>query len=109
MSRPEEIPRVRFRTNEIGSRVLSRMTGLDIEDGQSGYRVVSAELLRGLRLNARGYTIETEILLKAAPRVKRFREVPVRVVYGGPFPHPPFPGPLVRLLGGGDYKMVEVG
>ncbi|HYB52990.1 MAG TPA: glycosyltransferase family 2 protein, partial [Thermoanaerobaculia bacterium] len=37
MSRPEEIPRVRFRTNEIGSRVLSRMTGLDIEDGQSGY------------------------------------------------------------------------
>lgn len=107
MSRPEEIPRVRFRTNEIGSRVLSRMTGLDIEDGQSGYRVVSAELLRGLRLNARGYTIETEILLKAAPRVKRFKEVPVRVVYGGPSHYRPFRDTWIICWGAVYYKVFE--
>ena len=63
MRQPEEIPLVRFRTNEIGSRILSRMTGLEIEDGQSGFRVVAADLLRRLKLNARGYSIETEILL----------------------------------------------
>jgi len=107
MSRPEEIPRVRFRTNEIGSHVLSRMTGLDIGDGQSGYRVISAELLRGLQLNARGYTIETEILLKAAPRVKHFREVPVRVVYGGPSHYRPFRDTWIICWGAVYYKVFE--
>ena len=67
MARPEETPAVRYRTNEIGSRILTRMTGHDVEDGQSGYRVISADLLRKLKLTARGYLIETEILLKAAP------------------------------------------
>jgi glycosyltransferase involved in cell wall biosynthesis len=90
MSRPEEIPAYRFRTNEIGSRILSRMTGHEIEDGQSGYRLVSVELLRKLELTAAGYSIETEMLLKAASRVPRFRHVPVRVIYGGPSHYRPF-------------------
>src|SRR5262249_28871846 len=80
---PEAIPPVRYKTNEIGSRILTRMTGHEIQDGQSGYRVVACDLLRKLRLTARGYSIETEMLLKAAPHVERFREVPVRAVYGG--------------------------
>ena len=41
--------------------------GHEVEDAQSGYRVVVGGLLRRLDLNARGYIIETEILLKAAP------------------------------------------
>ena len=40
MAEPDAIPRYRYRTNEIGSRILSRMTGLEVEDAQSGYRVV---------------------------------------------------------------------
>jgi glycosyltransferase involved in cell wall biosynthesis len=90
MSRPEEIPAYRFHTNEIGSRILSRMTGHEIEDGQSGYRLVSSALLRRLPLSAAGYAIETEMLLKAAARVPRFRHVPVRVIYGGPSHYRPF-------------------
>jgi glycosyltransferase involved in cell wall biosynthesis len=107
MSRPEEIPPVRYRTNEIGSRILSRMTGLEIEDGQSGYRVVDADLLRRLALSARGYTIETEILLKAAPYVKRFRQVPVRVVYGGPSHYRPFRDTWIISWGAVYYKVFE--
>jgi hypothetical protein len=84
------MPAYRFRTNEIGSRILSRMTGHEIEDGQSGYRLVSVELLRKLELTAAGYSIETEMLLKAASRVPRFRHVPVRVIYGGPSHYRPF-------------------
>ena len=52
------------------------MTGLDVEDGQSGFRVISADLLRRLRLSSKGYMIETEILLKAAPRVPGSRTFP---------------------------------
>ncbi len=101
------IPAVRYKTNEIGSRILSRMTGLEVEDSQSGYRVVAARVLRGLRLNARGYAIETEMLLKAAPRVRRFRHVPVRVLYGGPSHYRPFRDTWKISWGAVYYKVFE--
>ncbi len=107
MARPEETPAVRYHTNEIGSRILSRMTGHEVEDGQSGYRVVATGLLRRLRLTARGYLIETEILLKAAPFVERFRHVPVRAIYGGPSHYRPFVDTWIISWGAVYYKVFE--
>ncbi len=107
MARPEETPAVRYRTNEIGSRILSRMTGHDVEDGQSGYRVISADLLRRLDLNSRGYMIETEILLKAARHVPRFRHVPVSAIYGGPSHYRPFVDTWIISWGAVYYKVFE--
>jgi glycosyltransferase involved in cell wall biosynthesis len=107
MARPEETPAVRYRTNEIGSRILTRMTGHDVEDGQSGYRVIAADLLRRLKLSARGYLIETEILLKAAPYVARFRHVPVRAIYGGPSHYRPFRDTWIISWGAVYYKVFE--
>ena len=107
VARPEETPAVRYRTNEIGSRILTRMTGHEVEDGQSGYRVIAAEVLRRLRLNARGYLIETEILLKAAPHVARFRHVPVRAIYGGPSHYRPFRDTWIISWGAVYYKVFE--
>lgn len=101
------IPAYRYRTNEIGSRILSRMTGLEIEDAQSGYRVVAASLLRRLALNANGYIIETEMLLKAAPHIRRFRHVPVRAIYGGPSHYRPFRDTWVISWGAVYYKVFE--
>ena len=43
---PATMPAKNFWANTIGDKVLSRMTGLPIEDGQSGYRVIAADLLR---------------------------------------------------------------
>jgi len=107
VARPEETPAVRYRTNEIGSRILTRMTGHEVEDGQSGYRVIAADILRRLRLNARGYLIETEILLKAAPLVARFRHVPVRAIYGGPSHYRPFRDTWIISWGAVYYKVFE--
>jgi glycosyltransferase involved in cell wall biosynthesis len=107
MARPEETPAVRYRTNEIGSRILSRMTGHHVEDGQSGYRIVSTDLLRRLNLNSRGYMIETEILLKAARHVERFRHVPVRAIYGGPSHYRPFVDTWIISWGAVYYKVFE--
>ncbi len=107
MQEPEAIPAYRFRTNEIGSQVLSRMTGHDVEDAQSGYRVVAADVLRRLPLSARGYIIETEILLKAARHVKRYRAVPVRAIYGGPSHYRPFRDTWVISWGAVYYKVFE--
>jgi len=107
MSEPDAIPAYRFRTNEIGSRILTRMTGHGIEDAQSGYRVVAAEVLRKLALTARGYSIETEILLKAARHVGRFAHVPVRAIYGGPSHYRPFRDTWVISWGAVYYKVFE--
>jgi glycosyltransferase involved in cell wall biosynthesis len=107
VARPEETPAVRYRTNEIGSRILTRMTGHEVEDGQSGYRVIAADILRRLKLNARGYLIETEILLKAAPHVVGFRHVPVRAIYGGPSHYRPFRDTWIISWGAVYYKVFE--
>ena len=105
----EDIPRVRFRTNEIGSRILSRMTGHDVEDGQSGFRVIAAPLLRRLALTARGYSIETEILLKAARHVPRFASVPVKAIYADARSHyRPFRDTWKISWGAVYYKVFEV-
>jgi glycosyltransferase involved in cell wall biosynthesis len=82
LARPGRMPAKNFWANTIGDKALSRLTGLPVEDGQSGYRVVAAELLRPLRLVSRRFAIENEILVKAAPHVRRFAVVPVRSVYG---------------------------
>jgi glycosyltransferase involved in cell wall biosynthesis len=84
---PAGMPAKSYWANTIGDKVLHRMTGLPIEDGQSGYRVISARLLRPLRLVSRRYAIENEILIKAAPVVRRFATVPVRSIYGGARSH----------------------
>ena len=109
MRESNDIPRVRFRTNEIGSRILSRMTGHDVEDGQSGYRVIATPVLRRLSLSAKGYSIETEILLKAAPHVRRIRSVPVRAIYNGePSHYRPFRDTWTVSWGAVYYKVFEV-
>jgi glycosyltransferase involved in cell wall biosynthesis len=108
MAEPDAIPAYRYRTNEIGSRILTRMTGLEVEDAQSGYRVVSSDVLRRLELNARGYIIETEILLKAARHVDRFTHVPVRAIYGGRSHYRPFRDTWIISWGAVYYKVFEV-
>ncbi len=90
MESRDAIPSYRYETNRIGDMILSRMTGLGVEDGQSGYRLVETDLLRKIRLRADGYLIETEMLLKAAPRLRAFATVPVRAIYGGPSHYRPF-------------------
>jgi len=108
MQDPDAIPAYRYRTNEIGSRILTRMSGLEVEDAQSGYRVIAADVLRRLSLSARGYIIETEILLKAARHVRRFAHVPVRAIYGGRSHYRPFRDTWIISWGAVYYKVFEM-
>jgi glycosyltransferase involved in cell wall biosynthesis len=108
MDGQDGIPAYRFRTNEIGSRILTRMTGHEVEDGQSGYRVVAARLLRRFSLSSRGYLIETEMLLKAARHVRRFANVPVRAIYDSAGSHyRPFRDTWIISWGAVYYKVFE--
>ncbi len=75
------IPTARFWTNYIGTRILTWMSELQLEDSQSGYRLISSALVRRMRLRSDGYAIETEMLIKAGKSGARVGHVPVRTIY----------------------------
>jgi len=77
------MPASRFHANRIGSLALSRFMGVAIRDTQCGFRLFKADALRGLRLRARGYDIETEMLVKLKRRGGRIARVPITAVYTG--------------------------
>jgi glycosyltransferase involved in cell wall biosynthesis len=79
----DAMPASRYHANRIGSLALSRFLGVAIRDTQCGFRLFKADSLRGLRLKARGYDIETEMLVKLKRRGGRIAGVPVTAVYTG--------------------------
>ena len=76
-------PPARYYANRIGSRALSWFIGVAVRDTQCGYRLFRADMLRDLPLKARGYDIETEMLVKLRRRNGRIVSVPVTAVYAG--------------------------
>jgi len=79
----DSTPASRYHTNRIGSRALSSFIGVPVADTQCGFRLFAADALRGLRLSARGYEIETEMLVKVRRRGGRVASAPVSAVYNG--------------------------
>lgn len=75
------MPASRYYANLIGSRALSRFMGVRVIDTQCGFRLFKSECLRNMRLTARGYEIETEMIVKVGRRGGRIARVPISSVY----------------------------
>lgn len=75
--------------NQLGVKAVSKLIGTPLTDTQSGYRLMSAEVLRGLPLRASGYEGELELLIKACKRGHGVAEIPVATRYadGRPSSH----------------------
>jgi glycosyltransferase involved in cell wall biosynthesis len=69
------------RINQAGNRLFNRLikflTQNPICDSQSGYRVMTAQVLRSMNLKSGEYEIESEMLVKTARKHFRIREVPI--------------------------------
>lgn len=69
------------RFNAAGVRIFNQLgkilTGAVVSDSQSGYRVMKRDVLESMNLNSLGYEIESEMLVKAALRGFRIKEVPI--------------------------------
>ncbi len=70
--------------NESGIRLFNILikifTGISISDSQSGYRVLTSKVLKSLSLKSVEYEIESEMLVKAAQKDFRIKEVPVTYI-----------------------------
>jgi glycosyltransferase involved in cell wall biosynthesis len=75
------MPRARWLTNRLMSRLVSFLARHPIPDSQCGLRVIRKELLASLSLSADRFEIETELLLAAAKRRWKTVSVPVRTIY----------------------------
>lgn len=84
---PERIPPARYWTNYIGTRILTWMTGFELEDSQSGFRLLGSDLARRLKLRSDGYAVETEMLIRVARLGGRLGHVRVRTIYNDEISH----------------------
>jgi len=75
------MPRERYFSNTVGSRIASWLVGREIQDSQSGFRLVRLDKLKRLKLRARKYEIEMEILIKMSLAGCTIAHAPVNMVY----------------------------
>jgi glycosyltransferase involved in cell wall biosynthesis len=75
--------------NQLGVKAVSKLIGTPLTDTQSGYRLITAEVLQGLPLRATGYEMELELLIKGRKRGHRVIDIPVATRYadGRPSSH----------------------
>ena len=79
----EDMPRIRRCSNRTTSRFVSWLSGQDIRDSQTGYRLIKCEVLKRVRCVTRNYDAEPEILIKAGRKGFHIAEVPVATIYHG--------------------------
>ncbi|MBN2382772.1 glycosyltransferase family 2 protein [bacterium] len=75
------IPRYRYYPNRIGQLFLRWLTGQQIEDTQSGFRVYRVRVLKQLDLCAERFALETEVILKTARLGYQILFTPIQTIY----------------------------
>jgi len=82
-----DMPGIRIWTNRTTSRVVSLLTGQEIPDSQSGYRIMRTGAVSGLPLATTRYDTESEILIRAGRRGARIASIPIESIYTGGVSH----------------------
>ncbi len=75
------MPKARYYSNTIGSRLASALVGCRIQDSQSGFRLLKLDKLRENSLRSRRYEFEMEVLIKMARSGCCIAHAPVQMVY----------------------------
>jgi glycosyltransferase involved in cell wall biosynthesis len=79
----KKMPLARWLTNNLCSVILSILSGQRVRDSQSGYRLISTQVLKKVKLKAKKYDLESEILVKAGRAGFKIDSVPIRTIYRG--------------------------
>ena len=84
----QEMPLVRRVANSVGCRLLSWSLGHKIHDNQSGYRLISRQLMeRMLASPEHGFEFEVEMLVNCLLAELSLAWVPIRTIYAGESSH----------------------
>ncbi|MFH1199236.1 MAG: glycosyltransferase family 2 protein [Candidatus Omnitrophota bacterium] len=83
MHKPKNMPLTRLLTNKFMSWLISAIAKQYIPDTQCGFRLIKREVLEKMKLHARRYEIESEILIKGARLGYKIETVTIKSVYNG--------------------------
>ncbi|PKK84573.1 MAG: hypothetical protein CVT49_03085 [candidate division Zixibacteria bacterium HGW-Zixibacteria-1] len=79
--RSKDMPPHRKLSNYITSLIISIFSGRRIRDSQTGYRMISTELIRALKQSYIGYMFESEQLFLAGKMNIDIAEIPISTIY----------------------------
>jgi glycosyltransferase involved in cell wall biosynthesis len=77
----KKMPFARWLSNSLTSLILSILSGQTIRDSQSGYRLISNQVLKKVKLKAKKYDLESEILVKAGRKGFKIEKIPIETIY----------------------------
>jgi glycosyltransferase involved in cell wall biosynthesis len=87
LHRLKGMPIHRILSNTITTFLVRARTGAHVADSQSGFRFISAAVLKSVRLDSTGYEAETEFLIKAAQKGFTVDSIPIDTIYAGEKSH----------------------
>ena len=70
------LPR-RRNANRFSAWIIAKFSGAPITDAQSGFRLYSSRLLRGVKLHTDGFDMESEVIVLAGKRGFRIVTIPI--------------------------------
>jgi len=76
------MPAIRKVTNRLTTFIGSHLVRHRLQDTQSGFRLISRDVLRAVNLEADRYEMESELLVKASRAGFRIASVPIKTIYG---------------------------
>ncbi len=76
------MPLDRYLSNRLTTTIIDAIAGQRIEDTQSGYRLISTDVLRRIKVRATHYDAESELIVKAARAGFKLCNVPIKTIYG---------------------------
>jgi glycosyltransferase involved in cell wall biosynthesis len=77
----KRMPLLRIFTNTVSSWLVSLSAGRYIPDSQSGYRLLTRQVISSVETSSAGYGAESEILIKAAARGFTIKSAPISTIY----------------------------
>jgi glycosyltransferase involved in cell wall biosynthesis len=81
LANKEEIPRIRYAPNRIGTYTFSWLIGQRVEDSQCGFRLYDRKVMANIYILNDGFEAEADILLRAGKRGYKIGFVPVKTIY----------------------------
>jgi glycosyltransferase involved in cell wall biosynthesis len=82
-----KMPPVRQFANRTGSWLLAKAMGQPVPDNQSGFRLLSGDVMRAIRPSSARFEAEVEILLRAQLAGFRVGWVPIKTIYADEVSH----------------------
>ena len=77
----EEMPFTRNFANKIMNLLTRIFYKVNVSDSQTGFRAITADALRKIDINAKGYLISSEFIREVNDNKIPFAEVPIKTIY----------------------------